>query len=145
MEPMADTQAFISLKDHKEDFDNHPKCRLINPAKSNLGKVCKVILDKINKEIREETRANQWRNSDDTISWFKSIINNKNKHTFLSFDIADFYPSISEDLLDQAIAWGSNSPTSLITILELLDTRESHYFSTTTEHGRSETTRTHLT
>ena len=60
MEPMAETQAFISLKDHKEDFENHPKCRLINPAKSNLGKDSKIILDKINIEIREQTCANQW-------------------------------------------------------------------------------------
>lgn len=109
-EPMAQKQAFISLKDHKEDFENHPKCRLINPAKSNLGKVSKFILDKINSEIREQTCANQWRNSDDTISWFQSI-NNKDRHTFISFDIVDFYPSISETLLDEAIAWGKQFTT----------------------------------
>ena len=26
-------QYFITLKDHKENFQNNPKCRLINPAK----------------------------------------------------------------------------------------------------------------
>ena len=26
----------------------------------------------------------------------------KNRHSFISFDIVDFYPSISENLLDQA-------------------------------------------
>ena len=99
---MAKVSAFISLKDHKEDFENHPKCRLIKPAKSNLDKISKTILDKINNEIREQTCASQSRNSDETISWLKSI-NMKNKHKFLSFDIVDFYPSISELLLDQAI------------------------------------------
>ena len=49
---MSKAKAFISLKDHKPDFENHPKCRLINPAKSQLGKVSKAILDKINNIIR---------------------------------------------------------------------------------------------
>ena len=40
------------------------------------------------------------------IEWFKAI-NEKNKHTFISFDIVDFYPSISEELLDKAISWAS--------------------------------------
>ena len=33
----ARQQAFISLKDHKENFQNNPKCRPLNPAKNNLG------------------------------------------------------------------------------------------------------------
>ena len=48
VDPMSKTNAFISLKDHKPDFENNPKCRLINPAKSQLGKVSKAILDNIN-------------------------------------------------------------------------------------------------
>ena len=34
--------AFIALKDHKQNFDNNPKCRLINPAKFEVGKISKV-------------------------------------------------------------------------------------------------------
>ena len=34
IEKMKKREAFISLKDHKENFENNPKCRLINPAKS---------------------------------------------------------------------------------------------------------------
>ena len=45
---MKKREAFISLKDHKENFENNPKCRLINPAKSDSGKISKLILDKIN-------------------------------------------------------------------------------------------------
>ena len=33
VEQMAKRKAFITLKDHKENFFNVPKCRLINPAK----------------------------------------------------------------------------------------------------------------
>jgi septation ring formation regulator EzrA len=32
IEKMKKLEAFISLKDHKENFENNPKCRLINPA-----------------------------------------------------------------------------------------------------------------
>ena len=39
IECLAQTNAFITLKDHKENFMNKPKCRLINPAKPELGKV----------------------------------------------------------------------------------------------------------
>ena len=39
IEQMKEREAFISLKDHKENFENNPKCRLINPAKSESGKL----------------------------------------------------------------------------------------------------------
>ena len=39
---------FITLKDHKENFVNHPTTRLINPAKNEIRRISKSILDKIN-------------------------------------------------------------------------------------------------
>ena len=48
-------KAFITLKDHKPNFVNNPKCRLINPAKSKIGMISKKCLDKINKVIRSKT------------------------------------------------------------------------------------------
>ena len=98
VEKMAQRQAFISLKDHKENFQNNPKCRLINPAKNNLGLVSKQILDRINNNIRSKTKLHQWKNTKSVVDWFSSI-DEKQKHSFLVFDIVDFYPSISEDLL----------------------------------------------
>ena len=35
-------EAFVTLKDHKANFRNKPSCRIINPCKSELGKVSKV-------------------------------------------------------------------------------------------------------
>ena len=35
---LAKAEAFITLKDHKENFVNKPTCRLINPTKTELGK-----------------------------------------------------------------------------------------------------------
>ena len=39
--------SFITIKDHKPNYMNNPKCRLINPCKSELGKVSKQMLSKI--------------------------------------------------------------------------------------------------
>ena len=40
---------FITLKDYKENFFNNPTVRLINPAKQELGRISKAILENINK------------------------------------------------------------------------------------------------
>ena len=104
IECMKKREAFISLKDHKENFENNPKCRLINLAKSDSGKISKLILDKVNTHLRTILNVNQWRNTQNVIEWFGNI-EQKSRHSFISFDIVDFYPSISENLLDQALSW----------------------------------------
>ena len=43
VEQMAKRKAFITLKNHKENFFNAPTCRLINPAKSEVGKISSHI------------------------------------------------------------------------------------------------------
>ncbi|XP_068735679.1 stimulated by retinoic acid gene 6 protein-like [Montipora capricornis] len=50
-ERIAERQAFISLKDQKENFANNPTCRLINPAKSEIGRISKQILQRINTDL----------------------------------------------------------------------------------------------
>eukprot|EP00795_Rhopilema_esculentum_P011087 gene11087-biopygen13455 len=103
-ECMAERQAFITLKDHKENFQNNPTCRLINPAKSEIGRISKQILDRINTTIRNQTTLNQWKNTSSVINWFNSIPN-KHQHTFVIFDIENFYPSITEKLLTDSISF----------------------------------------
>ena len=76
IETMAKRATFVTLKDHKENFDNHPTCRLTNPAKSELGKVSKTILYRINNDIRSGTLVNQWKNSAEFINWLL-ILNSK--------------------------------------------------------------------
>ena len=48
--------AFITIKDHKENYMNNTKCRLINPGKSNMGKVSKQILSRIVTSLRTKTK-----------------------------------------------------------------------------------------
>ena len=109
-ERMQKREAFISLKDHKENFENNPKCRLINPAKSESGKLSKVILDKFNSNLRQKLNSNQCRNTQQVITWFGNI-NDKDRHSFIPFDIVDFYASISEKILNEALDWASDLAT----------------------------------
>ena len=37
LDSLATKDSFITLKDHKPNFSNNPTCRLINPAKSEIG------------------------------------------------------------------------------------------------------------
>ena len=72
-EYMKNCEAFNSLKDHNENFENNPKCRLINPAKSDSEKISKLILGKINTQLRTILNVNQWRNTQNVIDWFGNI------------------------------------------------------------------------
>ena len=94
--------SFITLKDHKENFTNHPTTRLINPSKNEIGRISKHILDQINSKLVSKLSVNEWKNTISVIKWFENI-NNKRLYKFLQFDIKDFYPSIKETLLNEAI------------------------------------------
>ena len=86
--------------------DYNPTCRLINPSKSEIGVISKNILDRINKEVIQATKVNLWKSTNNTIEWCKAIPE-KEKHAFITFDVCDFYPSISEDLLLNALDYSS--------------------------------------
>ena len=110
---LAEQQCFITIKDHKEDFRTNPKYRLINPAKSEVGKISKIILENINRKIRQVTKSNQWQSTKSAIKWFTEI-DRKMECTFIIFDIADFYPSITKELLLKAL----NYARKFVTITE---------------------------
>ena len=80
----------------------------MNPSKSEIRKITKSILDKINNVLVEKAKVNLWKNSANTIKWIKSISIEK-ASSFVKFD-----PSISEDLLTDAISYTK----SLIDIME---------------------------
>ena len=54
--------------------------------------------------IREKSQLNQWKNTYSVIKWFKGL-SNKKKLSFLIFDLENFYPSISKNLLIKALKW----------------------------------------
>ena len=90
-----------TLKDHKENFNINPECRLINPAKNELGKVAKTIVENINKIVRGKLHCNQYRNTSNIINWFQNIAN-KGNCIFIQFDIEEFYLSITKHILLKA-------------------------------------------
>ena len=90
MECMDESEAYITIKDHEENFPEKARFRLINPSKSGIGKVSKRLLDQINQNISQNTNANQWENRASVIRWFKAT-NNKPFYTFFDFDVKNFY------------------------------------------------------
>ena len=102
VECLAKSLAFITLKDHKENFQASLPCRLINPSKSELCKLNKVKLEKINQPLIKHLDVNQRKNSSTVIEWFKGIDNKKNC-IFIKFDIREFHPAISESIIKKSI------------------------------------------
>ena len=107
---MPKTEAYITLKDHKDDFQNKLPCRLINPNKCELRKVSKQILERINSQLRIKLKYNQWRKTKDVINWFGEI-EDKGRTSFIQADIDAFYPNISEELLNNAIRFAKSYVT----------------------------------
>ena len=103
MECYSNQHAYITLKDHKENFRNNTKCRLINPSKSEVGLVSKKDLNDIIANVSCKTEVTEWRNTAAVINWFKNL-SDKHKRKFIKFNIAEFYPSVSENLLNKSIA-----------------------------------------
>ena len=134
IEQYNQNQSFITLKYHKENFQNNPKCRLINLAKSEIKIVSKHYIDQINKSIKEKLNVNQWRNTQAVITWFKNI-KSESSSSFIKFDIVDFYSSISKTLLLKAINFAKSIHLFKINSLELYCILVKHYYSIKTMCG----------
>ena len=105
IEQYAIQPAYITLKVRKENFKTKLPSRLIKPAKNEIGIVFRVELEKINRAITNQIKCNQWRNNAQAvIDLFKSIPK-KTKARFIKLDIVEFYPSITEKLLDNAVSY----------------------------------------
>ena len=109
------------LKDHKPNFHPSLLCRLINPSKSDIGKIGKSILVRVNQNLGNKLQFNQWKNSENAIDWFKKI-ENKDNYAFIKFDIAEFYPSISETILQTIIRFAEGH-------VEITDEKKKNNFS----------------
>ena len=51
--------SFITLKDYKENFTNHPTTRLTSPCKNEIGRISKHILDKTNTKLVSKLSVNE--------------------------------------------------------------------------------------
>ena len=114
MECHSESNAFSTIKDHMSDFPNSIKCRVINPVSNNLGKVGKRILDDVNNKCMVASGINQWKSTQDVLKWFShahSVNPTKKKAKFLQFDICEFYPSITEELLRNSLNFAKSHTT----------------------------------
>ena len=68
--------------------------------KNELGKLSKQLVEKINSDIIEKLQLNQWRNTNAVLKLFNNITD-KSNCSFIQFDIKEFYPSITENILHQ--------------------------------------------
>ena len=59
IEQFVNEKSYVTLKDHKGNFLNSRKCRLINAAKSEIGIVSKHYLEKLNDNIRMKSELQQ--------------------------------------------------------------------------------------
>ena len=90
------------MKAHKQNLRSATPCCLINPCKSELGKISKIIFENINQTFIEKLNVNQWKNTETVIHWFKPI-EQKSRSFFIQFNVMEFYPSITENILEEVI------------------------------------------
>ena len=60
MECYARRPAFVAIKDRKPNFRNNTKCRLINPAKNELGLELSRMLQTLSKSTNGEALPLSW-------------------------------------------------------------------------------------
>lgn len=75
IERLARNPAFITLKDHKKNFNSKLPCGLINTSGIEFGKLGKQKLEKIYKIMMQNENANQWKNSTSVIKWLTALEN----------------------------------------------------------------------
>ena len=84
-------ECFVTLQDHKPNFENKLPTRLINPAKNEIGRISKNIVQTTNTNLRNILQLHQWKNTSSVIEWFKDI-KEKKLYKFMMFDIKDVLP-----------------------------------------------------
>ena len=81
--------------------------KFVNIYKYILSKTSKKIIEQINQEILKKTGVNQWKNTSNVNNWFNNI-ENKKACSFIQFDIKEFYPSITKEILEKAISFAKS-------------------------------------
>lgn len=107
MEFYAPKVPYLTLKDHKVNFEKKAAVRLICSTKSDLGIISKSIINRIIPCIKINIDLPLWTSTGKVITWFYSL-NKEKKTNFIQFDMSNYYPSFKSDLLDKAITFAEN-------------------------------------
>ena len=84
VDQFAESEPFVLIKDHKDGYPSRVKNRLVNPAKSSVGRIGKQLLDEINRAVRVATELPQWSNTAQVIKWFEGVVN-KRQMSFVKY------------------------------------------------------------
>ena len=137
-ESLAQTPAFITLKDHKQNFRTSHPCHLINPSKSELGKVSKVILENVTKNLVKSLKVNQWRNMDSVINWFNTIENKC--QCFLNSQTSQSFTLVYQKIFQTPQSTlQNNTQTYLMKISKLLNIVVNNFYIITMNLGKRKT------
>ena len=91
------SQRFLNIRNEENTYVFQTTCYKI---------VTLVIITRI-ATAYFKTEANQWRNTALVFNWFKNL-SDKDKRKFIKFDIAVFYPSVSETSLNKSIEYAKS-------------------------------------
>ena len=75
-----------------------------------IGQISKQLLDHFNSKLANILQLNQWKNTKAVLSWFNNI-QHKDMYSFIAFDVVQFYPWISTELLSEALQFASEYDT----------------------------------
>ena len=83
----------------------------------------------MNKIIILEIYVNHWKNTNSVMFWFRQL-QDKNRLSFVNFDVERFYPSISENLFQEGTNFAKDkidiSDTELSIVMQARQTLLSH-------------------
>ena len=75
---------------------------VVNPSRSDIGRISKRILDRIIPLLRLKVELHQWGSTESVIDWFDEVAD-KSKSRFIQWDISSYYPTISPILLNKSL------------------------------------------
>ena len=68
----------------------------------------KQIVEKINSDIIEKLKLNQWRIINAVLKWFSNVTD-KSISRFIQFDMKKIFPSITENILQQTLKFAKKT------------------------------------
>ena len=76
--------------------------------------------------MRLKSKLMKWTDTDQVLNWFTGL--KKQKYSFFKFDVVDFYPSISKELVKKSLKFASNYTVVFTEDLSLIKTHVNQYF-----------------
>ena len=92
VQKLDENEVYVTIKDHKERFSDKISCHLINPSKTDIGKISKQILDRVNNPMLEKNKVNQWKNTPSVIEWY--VILSEKTNLLLQYSILKVFTGV---------------------------------------------------